>query len=102
MKNFLIKYLLLAIGLIIGVVVTDLAMHYLLPPKAFQYSHFMVGKIETETDSIHFCRYSLGRDINKKFKEDFVVIERCGLHNVKDNLMLVKGQFYAEPLKKGK
>ena len=93
------NYTILIFAFIMSIVVQAVIAHYK-EPKAFQFSNFMIGKIEIESE--HFCRYSLGRDVNKKFKEDFVVIERCGMYNVKDNLLLIKGLPNSEPIKKGK
>lgn len=97
MKSKLIAFGLIVVSIIL--IVINLVI-IILPPKAFQYSHFMVGKIEIESE--HFCKYSLGREIDKKFKNDFVLIERCGMYNVKDNLLLIKGLPDTTQLKKGK
>jgi hypothetical protein len=88
------------VGVVLGVIICFVISIFPPPDKAFQYSHFMVGKIEIESE--HFCKYSLGREINKKFKRDFDLIDRCGMYNVKDNLLLIKGLPDTTQLKKGK
>lgn len=87
-------------SIIVGVVLSVIICFVIfIPNKTIQYPNFVIGKIEIESE--HFCKYSLGKEINKKFEKDFDLIDRCGMYNVKDNLLLIKGLPDTTQLKKG-